>query len=160
MFGIPKCYDALLVDISTFLYFIRYHGNRFQGFFRKILGYLWPTATWRVSQKHLLGVMHPTLCFIFKLILVFVLLLIFQKATEGNSSKAHYEVDWTLSPSALIIGGETTGPSNEARRLIQQQGGQPIRIPMVENVDSLSAGVAASVIIYEAYRQTQAREYK
>lgn len=67
-------------------------------------------------------------------------------------------MNWTLSPSALVIGGETTGLSNEARDLIQEQCGQPIRIPMIGGVDSLSAGVAASVIVYEAYRQTHNKD--
>jgi TrmH family RNA methyltransferase len=64
-------------------------------------------------------------------------------------------VDWTLSPSALVIGGETTGLSNEACRLIEERGAQLVRIPMVDGVDSLSAAIAASVIVYEAYRQTK-----
>ena len=62
-------------------------------------------------------------------------------------------MDWTLSPSVLIIGGETTGLSNKAQKLIKERSAEVIRIPMVEGADSLSVAISASVIIYEAYRQ-------
>lgn len=52
-------------------------------------------------------------------------------------------------PLALIIGGEAEGASDEARKLATQK----ISIPMVGNVESLNAGVAGSVLMFEVVRQ-------
>ena len=52
-------------------------------------------------------------------------------------------------PLALIIGGEAEGVSEEARKLATQK----ISIPMAGNVESLNAGVAGSVLMFEVVRQ-------
>ena len=52
-------------------------------------------------------------------------------------------------PLALIIGGEAEGASDEARKLVTQK----ISIPMAGNVESLNAGVAGSVLMFEVVRQ-------
>ena len=52
-------------------------------------------------------------------------------------------------PLALIIGGEAEGASEEARKLATQK----ISIPMSGNVESLNAGVAGSVLMFEVVRQ-------
>ena len=52
-------------------------------------------------------------------------------------------------PLALIIGGEAEGASDEARKLATQK----ISIPMAGNVESLNAGVAGSVLMFEVVRQ-------
>ena len=52
-------------------------------------------------------------------------------------------------PLALIIGGEAEGESEEARKLATQK----ISIPMAGNVESLNAGVAGSVLMFEVVRQ-------
>ena len=52
-------------------------------------------------------------------------------------------------PLALVIGGEAEGASDEARRLVTQK----ISIPMAGNVESLNAGVAGSVLMFEVVRQ-------
>jgi len=52
-------------------------------------------------------------------------------------------------PLVLIIGGEAEGASEEARRLAIQK----ISIPMAGNVESLNAGVAGSVLMFEVVRQ-------
>ena len=54
-----------------------------------------------------------------------------------------------LRPLALIVGGEAEGASDEARRLATQK----ICIPMIGNVESLNAGVAGSVLMFEVVRQ-------
>jgi len=54
-------------------------------------------------------------------------------------------------PLALIIGGEAAGASDEAQRLASQN----ISIPMAGNVESLNAGVAGSVLMFEVVRQRQ-----
>ena len=55
-------------------------------------------------------------------------------------------------PLALIIGGEAAGASDEAQRLASQK----ISIPMEGNVESLNAGVAGSVLMFEVVRQRKA----
>jgi TrmH family RNA methyltransferase len=52
-------------------------------------------------------------------------------------------------PLALIIGSEAEGASDEARRLATQM----ICIPMGGQVESLNAGVAGSVLMFEVVRQ-------
>lgn len=52
-------------------------------------------------------------------------------------------------PLALILGGEAEGASEEARKLATQR----ISIPMSGNVESLNAGVAGSVLMFEVVRQ-------
>jgi TrmH family RNA methyltransferase len=52
-------------------------------------------------------------------------------------------------PLALIVGGEAEGASEEARQMTSQK----ISIPMAGNVESLNAGVAGSVLMFEIVRQ-------
>lgn len=52
-------------------------------------------------------------------------------------------------PLALVIGGEAEGASDEAQRLANGK----ISIPMAGNVESLNAGVAGSVLMFEVVRQ-------
>jgi RNA methyltransferase, TrmH family len=52
-------------------------------------------------------------------------------------------------PLALIVGGEAEGASSEARRLTHQK----ISIPMMGKMESLNAGVAGSVLMFEVVRQ-------
>ncbi len=52
-------------------------------------------------------------------------------------------------PLALVIGSEAVGASDEARRLATQK----ICIPMAGDVESLNAGVAGSVLMFEVVRQ-------
>ncbi len=52
-------------------------------------------------------------------------------------------------PLALIVGGEAEGASMEARKLANQQ----ISIPMSGMTESLNAGVAGSVLMFEVVRQ-------
>ncbi len=56
-------------------------------------------------------------------------------------------------PLALIIGGEAEGASEEAHNLATQR----ISIPMTGKVESLNAGVAGSVLMFEVVRQRSIR---
>lgn len=56
--------------------------------------------------------------------------------------------------TGLIIGNEARGPSAAARSRATRQ----VRIPMYNHVESLNAGIAASVILFEAVRQRRAAE--
>lgn len=64
---------------------------------------------------------------------------------EGRSC---WETD-LRSPLALIVGGEAEGASEEARKLANGQ----ISIPMQGGIESLNAGVAGSVLMFEVVRQ-------
>jgi len=61
---------------------------------------------------------------------------------------AHDAVDWTR-PSALIVGGEAAGASEQARDL----SACTVYIPTAEQTESLNAAMAATVILFEADRQ-------
>jgi TrmH family RNA methyltransferase len=56
------------------------------------------------------------------------------------------------APLALIIGGEAEGASEQARQLADQT----INIPISEKVESLNAGVAGAVLMFEVVRQRTA----
>ena len=56
--------------------------------------------------------------------------------------------------TGLIIGNEARGPSAAARSRATRQ----VRIPMYNHVESLNAGIAASIILFEAVRQRRANE--
>ncbi len=62
--------------------------------------------------------------------------------------KSCWETD-LRQPLALIVGGEAEGASNEARKLANQK----ISIPMTGKMESLNAGVAGSVLMFEVVRQ-------
>lgn len=60
-------------------------------------------------------------------------------------------------PVALIIGSEAEGASESARRLADGK----ISVPMAGEVESLNAGVAGSVLMFEAVRQrSEIRDYR
>ena len=59
-----------------------------------------------------------------------------------------WEADLRL-PLILIVGSEAEGASDEARKLATQK----ISIPMSGKVESLNAGVAGSVLMFEVMRQ-------
>lgn len=59
-------------------------------------------------------------------------------------------VDYTR-PTAILMGAELYGVSEEARALADTT----IRIPMAGMVRSLNVSVAASLLLYEAYRQRE-----
>ena len=52
-------------------------------------------------------------------------------------------------PLALIVGGEAEGAGSEARKVANQQ----ISIPMTGRMESLNAGVAGSILMFEVVRQ-------
>jgi TrmH family RNA methyltransferase len=62
-----------------------------------------------------------------------------------------WETDLRI-PLALVIGGEAEGPGEEAMSLAAGK----ISIPMAGNVESLNAGVAGAVLMFEVARQRTA----
>ncbi len=74
---------------------------------------------------------------------------------EAKGEKIYYEVDWT-KPSALIVGSEAEGASQEAERLATER----IVIPMQGKAESLNVAVASGVILFEATRQRRTQDGK
>lgn len=71
---------------------------------------------------------------------------------KAQGGQRYDQVDW-CSPSALIIGGEAEGASQEAHALATGQ----VHIPMAPGVESLNAAVATAVLLFEARRQREGR---
>lgn len=69
-------------------------------------------------------------------------------AAEAGATMPYYAADWR-QPSALIIGSEASGLSEDARARATKR----IGIPMRGGAESLNAAVAGSVILFEALRQ-------
>lgn len=63
-----------------------------------------------------------------------------------------FEADLT-GPLALVVGGEEKG----LRPLVRQQCDFLVSIPLRGRIDSLNASAAAAVVLYEAFRQREAR---
>ena len=72
-------------------------------------------------------------------------LQVFLADMDGTSC---WETD-LRGPLALIVGSEAEGASDEARKLATQK----ISIPMSGAIESLNAGVAGSVLMFEVVRQ-------
>lgn len=66
------------------------------------------------------------------------------------TGKPCWETD-LRQPLALVVGGEAEGASEQARKLARQK----IGIPMRGGMESLNAGVAGSVLMFEVVRQRQ-----
>lgn len=67
---------------------------------------------------------------------------------EAAGQCSLWEVNWTL-PTALVVGSEASGPSDDARALATQTA----YIPMAQGAESLNAAVAAAGFLFEAQRQ-------
>ena len=68
----------------------------------------------------------------------------------AHSDMSFTEIDWT-SPTALILGPESTGLSKAEIELADASA----RIPMTGSVESLNVSVAAGILLFEAARQRQ-----
>lgn len=66
---------------------------------------------------------------------------------EAGATIAYDQVDWR-TPCALVVGGEASGAGAHARAAAT-----PIAVPMQNEVESLNAAVAGSIILFEAARQ-------
>jgi len=84
--------------------------------------------------------------------------MIWEKIKEQTAGMDIYIADmngtsfWDVDlrkPLALVIGGEAEGASDEARRLANGK----VCVPMSGNVESLNAGIAGSILMFEVVRQ-------
>lgn len=69
-------------------------------------------------------------------------------AAHLRGTEAYYEKDYD-SPTAFIIGNESNGISEA----VAQTADELLKIPMAGSVESLNAACAATVFLYEAFRQ-------
>ena len=69
---------------------------------------------------------------------------------DAEGELAYDDVDWR-TPAVLVVGGEANGASAAMRARARL-----IRIPMHGRVESLNAGIAGSIILFEAARQRRA----
>ena len=76
---------------------------------------------------------------------------VYAAALTGSVS---YDTLSYTGPTAFLIGNESRGLTDEAVR----EAGRSILIPMTGQMDSLNAGVAASVLLFEAARQRRNRQ--
>ncbi|NWS58912.1 MRM3 methyltransferase, partial [Chunga burmeisteri] len=65
----------------------------------------------------------------------------------------YYYENWTRTPVAVVIGGETHGLSPDAFHLAASTGGKRLVIPVVPGVDSLNSAIAAGIVLFEGKRQ-------
>jgi len=77
--------------------------------------------------------------------------------SSPKASVEHYNVDWLQGPTALIIGSEGTGLSDEVRSAISDHTVRAVHVPMEEGIESLNAAVCGSVIMFEYMRQCRTR---
>lgn len=68
--------------------------------------------------------------------------------TDLKAEKNCYEIDFTI-PTWIIVGNEGKGTSREAGELATQS----MIIPMKGHAESLNVAMAATVLLFEAYRQ-------
>ncbi|NQY09207.1 MAG: 23S rRNA (guanosine(2251)-2'-O)-methyltransferase RlmB [Flavobacteriales bacterium] len=69
-------------------------------------------------------------------------------ACTEHTEEAYHKVDFTV-PTAIIMGSEESGISQEAFRLSDKK----VKIPMVGEIESLNVSVAAGVILFETVKQ-------
>ncbi len=74
---------------------------------------------------------------------------------EGAEAKAPWEVEW-CEPVAVLVGNEGAGLPEDVVHAVDRR----IHIPMATKVESLNAAAAATVVLYEAYRQRAGRSEK
>ena len=68
--------------------------------------------------------------------------------TQADAELDYVDVDWS-GAAAVVVGNETSGVSEAA---ISHADGR-VGIPLANKLESLNAGIAGSVILFEAWRQ-------
>ena len=68
--------------------------------------------------------------------------------SKAEGSQLYTEADFR-QPVAIVVGGEAFGFSERSQNIRHQS----LHIPMLNQVESLNAAVAAGIVLYEVYRQ-------
>ena len=84
---------------------------------------------------------------------------------SGIGSQSHFDIDWLVQPSALVIGSEGSGLSPDIRAAVEgRRDGttdeaiiSAVHVPMKATIESLNAAVCGSVIMFEYSRQYEQR---
>jgi RNA methyltransferase, TrmH family len=71
---------------------------------------------------------------------------------DADGDVNYDDVDWTKS-AAIVVGGEAFGPTTLGASVATVS----VRVPLAGGVESLNAGIAGSVVLFEAARQRRAR---
>ncbi|XP_011497185.1 PREDICTED: rRNA methyltransferase 3, mitochondrial [Ceratosolen solmsi marchali] len=69
----------------------------------------------------------------------------------------YYTADYTKNEIVLIVGGETEGLSIDSVELTKSRNGVRVNIPLNNNIDSLNAGMAVGIIVFEVKKQFSIR---
>ncbi len=69
-------------------------------------------------------------------------------ACTEKASNGVYDLDYTI-PTAIVMGSEETGISNEVRKVADDE----VKIPILGEISSLNVSVATSIVSYEIVRQ-------
>ena len=69
-------------------------------------------------------------------------------ATTSTTEKNYWDVDF-IRPSLILLGNEGAGLSDELINLADER----VKIPLLNNVESLNVAIATALILYEAKRQ-------
>jgi TrmH family RNA methyltransferase len=67
---------------------------------------------------------------------------------DSSAGIPYTQVDFR-APLALIVGGEAAGAGSESAALADEK----VNIPMLGGSESLNAGIAASILLFEVVRQ-------
>ncbi|XP_058269243.1 rRNA methyltransferase 3A, mitochondrial isoform X3 [Hemibagrus wyckioides] len=64
-----------------------------------------------------------------------------------------YHEHWAQRNTALVISGETRGPSSEALQLAEETDGSKLVVPLAKGVERLNSAMTASILLFEGRRQ-------
>jgi TrmH family RNA methyltransferase len=73
--------------------------------------------------------------------------------SDARSPRSYDDIDMT-GPTAIVVGSEATGISEDLQRIATAS----VSIPMASSTDSLNAAVAGSILLFEALRQRRRKE--
>jgi TrmH family RNA methyltransferase len=75
-------------------------------------------------------------------------------AADGRALHTYTSVDWTI-PRLLLFGSEAHGIDERYNSLVKEG----IRIPMKNNVESLNVAVSSGILLFEAVRQNELKNF-
>jgi TrmH family RNA methyltransferase len=73
--------------------------------------------------------------------------------SDAGSPRTYDDIDMT-GPTAIVVGSEATGISEDLQRIATAS----VSIPMASSTESLNAAVAGSILLFEAIRQRRRKQ--